>query len=359
MRLVFYHSTLQAGGAERTIARLSNYLATCGDEVTVVTADGQASFYSLKPEIRHVRLNTAQKSRNIVEAMRNNFRAVGQLRAVLEDLQPQVVVCFHPRYLLFSCLSRFGLGYAIIGSERANPYAWNTGFWDKMKKWIALCADGYLFQTAGARGYYLPPTQKKSILFPNMLEPELFVQAQKDWAERGGICAVGRLTKGKCFDDLLRAFALVHQNYPEAVLDLYGDGELREELETLSEALGLRNVVCFHGRSNRVMEEYAQHKIFVMTNESDGMPNVLMEAMASGCACVSTDCDFGPSELIRDGENGFLVPVHDADAIADRICRLLGDDELSRKLGQAAEGIRRTHSVSDGGEVFRRYIGNV
>ena len=93
-----------------------------------------------------------------------------------------------------------------------------------------------------------------------------------------------------------------------------------------------------------------------MTSRSEGMPNVLLEAMASGCACVSTDCDFGPSDLIVSGENGFLVPVHDVEAIAGRICALLEDDSLCEQTGRRARAIRETHDTACIGDQFYRYL---
>lgn len=356
MKLLFYHYSMQSGGAERTISLLSNYMAECGNEVVIVTMDDKPSFYPLHPKVQHTRLKTARQSRNILDSIKNNISAIKSIKTVFSSFCPEVVVCFQPNTLLFSWLVRGGMGYRIIGSERANPYLWNQSLWKKAKKWISLCADGYLFQTRGAQSYYSVRTQKKSIILGNMIQQEEFTRREMDWSQRKNICAVGRMSAEKCFDDLLHAFVFVLERYPEVHLDLYGEGPLRRDLENLCIELGLKNAVQFCGRNDQILDEYAKHKIFVLTSLSEGMPNVLMEAMASGCACVSTDCDFGPSELIHDGENGLLVPVHDVNAIAARLCRLLEDDVLCYKLGQSAQTIRQTHDVHQIGMLFRNYI---
>ncbi len=357
MRLLFFHSSMQAGGAERTIALLSDYAVRQGDSVTIVTMDERPPFYRLNPSITQIRLACSRQSRNVFEALQNNFRTYRAIKKVYRFQQPDFVICFGPNAILLSFLARRGMKYRIIGSERTNPYLSQSGFWNKSKKWISTICDGYLFQTEGARGYYPASTQRKSIILPNGIDSFLFEGNVLPWENREHICAVGRMDDWlKCFDDLLTAFSIVREKHPSVELNIYGDGILRTELEAMSARLGLQSSVIFHGRCSTVLEEYSKHKVFVMTSQLEGLPNVLMEAMASGCACVSTNCDFGPSELIHDGENGFLVPVHDVEAIAERLCALLEDDELSHRFGEAATEIRKTHDVECIGNVFRHYL---
>ncbi|MEF9988318.1 MAG: glycosyltransferase family 4 protein [Christensenella sp.] len=356
MKLLFFHYSMQAGGAERTIALLSDYAARQGDNVTIVTMDAEPSFYKLHPNISHICLKIGHQSENAMQGIANNGKALKAVKAAYRACNPDVVVCFGSNSILLSFLARGKMKYKIIGSERTNPYLSTRGFWNKSKKWISVFCDGFLFQTQGARNYYPAITKKKSIVLHNSLLSADFDSLNYPWEERSNICAVGRMDADKCFDDLLNAFAKVHRKYPKTQLDIYGDGPLRNELEALSVTLGLQTSVVFHGRSQTILQEYAGHKLFAMTSRLEGMPNVLVEALASGCACVAANCNFGPSELICDGENGFLVPVHDTDAMADRICRLLQDDTLCREFSQQAITIRKTHNIETIGKIFRDYI---
>lgn len=356
MNLLFLHYNMQSGGAERTIAILSNYAARQGDTVTIVTMDDQPSFYALHPGVTHNRLKVNRQSKNPLQSIEGNLRSIRKIKAVYSTCRPDAVVCFGPNTILLSFLARGGMRYKLIGSERTNPYLTVSGFWNKSKKWISTLCDGFLFQSEGARGFYPSSLQKKSLILPNCIVSADFSAYERPWEERRHLCAVGRMDANKCFDDLLIAFAKLHKQHPDVQLDLYGDGPLRVELEGLSTRLGLESSVVFHGRCRTILEEYAKHKLFAMASRLEGFPNVLMEALASGCACVAANCDFGPSELIRDGENGFLVPVHDPDAMADRLCRLLEDDTLCRRLSDSAISIRRTHDIAGIGVSFRSYL---
>ena len=356
MHILFFHYSMQSGGAERTIALLSNYASCHGDVVSIVTMDDQPSFYLLNPSINHMRLNICRNSINLFKAIEGNLRSIRKIKDAYLVFQPDVVVCFGPNSILLSFLARGGMKYKIIGSERANPFDSRSNFWSKNKRIISTLCDGFLFQTEGARAYYPLSIQNKSIVLPNSIAAADFEVLDSPWEERKNICAVGRMDEDKCFDDLITSFAKVHEKHPDLSLDLYGDGPLRHELKAMSANLGLEHFISFHGGCNRILEEYSKHKIFVMASRREGMPNVLMEALASGCACVSTDCDFGPSELIRDGDNGFLVPVHDTDAMAKKICLLLDDDTICQRFSKRAQLIRKTNDIEIIGGLFRNYL---
>lgn len=356
MNLLFFHYSMQYGGAERTIALLSNYVSSQGDVVTIVTMDEKPSVYPLHPSINHIRLNISRQSKNTFEAIERNLCSIKKIKAAYMARQPDVVVCFGPNSTLLSLLARGGMKYKIIGSERSNPFDSKSNFWSKSKRRISTLCDGFLFQTEGARAYYPLSIQNKSIVLPNSIAASDFGVLDRPWKERKDICAVGRMDEGKGFDDIINVFAKIHEKYPQVRLDLYGDGPCRLELEAMSAKLGLEQFIVFHGRCRSILEEYANHKIFVMASRREGMPNVLLEALASGCACVSTDCDFGPSELIRDGDNGFLVPVNDTDTMAGKICLLLDDDRICQMFSKRAQLIRKTNDIEIIGKVFYSYL---
>ena len=128
MNIVFFHSSMQAGGAERTIALLSDYAVRQGDTVTIVTIDDQASFYPVAPAVKHIRLNCIRHSANILEALRNNLHTISAIKEAYRADQPDTVICFGPNTILLSFLARGNMKYKIIGSERTNPYLFQSGF---------------------------------------------------------------------------------------------------------------------------------------------------------------------------------------------------------------------------------------
>ena len=359
MKIVFFHASLKAGGAERMIVLLSNYLASQGEDVTILTMDNSLSFYKLNKNVTHKPMGIAADSRNILEAVKHNLNALLILRKAVKEIRPQIAVGFATNTVLHLWLVKFGCYYKIIGSERSNPYAFVESFWNNNKKRIFSLCDGFIFQTKGAQTYYPNKLVRKSIILSNGIISNENIINDTPWNERKNICAVGRMDKHKCFDDLLKSFAIVNKKYPKILLNLYGDGPLKINLEKLSKKLGIQNVVTFHGKCDNMYSIYAKHKFFLMSSEEEGMPNVLMEALASGCACISTDCNFGPSELIENGRNGFLVPVHDVDLMAERIEMIIDDDFIAQSLSMESIKIRETHNIEIIGEKFHSFLKKV
>jgi glycosyltransferase involved in cell wall biosynthesis len=162
------------------------------------------------------------------------------------------------------------------------------------------------------------------------------------------VVSLGRLAPQKQLDHLLRAFALVLERVPDARLDLYGDGPSHDDLVALAAELQIAHAIRFLGRTDRALEAFASARVAVMTSLHEGLPLTLTEAMSVGTPFVAYDCNYGPAEVLRDGENGFLVPMGDVDTVADRIVRVLEDDRLARRLGRAARRVTKEFS-------FRRY----
>ena len=130
------------------------------------------------------------------------------------------------------------------------------------------------------------------------------------------------------------------------IIQLYGDGPLRAELQEYANKLGIDQFVRFEGLVSNVADRIAKAAIYVQTSDAEGMPNALMESMALGLACISTDCPCGgPAMLIEDGVDGCLVPVGDAGALAARLRTLMEDEQTARQIGaEAANKIRSRYN---------------
>lgn len=137
------------------------------------------------------------------------------------------------------------------------------------------------------------------------------------------VVAAGRLAPEKGFDDLIHAMRLVNQRTTRVKLAILGDGPLKADLQYQIDGLGLVDTVELIGFQPNPYKFFSKSKLFVLSSYSEGMPNVLVEAMACGCAVVSTDCPTGPREVLRDGQIGELVPVRSPGALADAILRTL------------------------------------
>ena len=137
------------------------------------------------------------------------------------------------------------------------------------------------------------------------------------------VVTAGTLTLRKGFTDLVHAIKALHDRGRPVRLAILGEGPMRGELEALVATLGLRDFTWMPGRIANPLKYFARSPVFVLSSYSEGLPNVLVEAMMCGCVPVATDCPTGPREVLQDGKYGFLVPMHDPEAMATAIGQAL------------------------------------
>lgn len=150
------------------------------------------------------------------------------------------------------------------------------------------------------------------------------------------VIAVGRLNQQKGFDMLIDAWKMVEEKNAEWKLDIFGEGELKEVLQKQIDTLGLQNI-ALRGYAKTIENEYLQSSIFVLASRYEGFGLVLLEAQAKGLPCVSFNCKEGPSEIIDDGINGYLVEQGNVKALAENLLKLIESNELRKKFGSMAQ----------------------
>lgn len=148
------------------------------------------------------------------------------------------------------------------------------------------------------------------------------------------VIAVGRLEWQKGFDRLMEAWQMVERMHPDWQLSIYGSGTLREALEHQIQELALRQVVI-HNFTPSIAEAYAESSVFVLSSRFEGFGLVLIEAMKAGLPCVTFDCPFGPSDVVVDGECGFVVTDGDIPQLARMLTRLIEDGNLRKQFSKA------------------------
>jgi glycosyltransferase involved in cell wall biosynthesis len=178
------------------------------------------------------------------------------------------------------------------------------------------------------------PFDRVTVIYNPVITSNLLEQAltpiTHPWFERGQppvILGVGQLALHKDFPTLLRAFALVRQVRPAKLLIL-GEGEERANLERLAIELGIQNDVSMPGFVDNPFAFMAKASVFVLSSAWEGLPTVLIEALACGCPVVATDCRSGPREILDNGRYGRLVPVGDHEALAKAILETLDNPDF-------------------------------
>jgi glycosyltransferase involved in cell wall biosynthesis len=198
-------------------------------------------------------------------------------------------------------------------------------------------ADGIVSVSRGAAEdlarYAGIPSESIKVVYSPVLKPGLFGQMTESishpFFQSEGVpvvLGVGRLTEPKNFPLLVEAFALLRQRMPSRLIIL-GEGEMRPVLEDLISTLGVRNDVSLPGFVPSPYPYMSRASVFVMSSMWEGLPGVLIEAMACGAPVVSTDCPSGPSEILDGGRYGHLVPVGNPQALADAIESSLRGDQ--------------------------------
>ena len=147
--------------------------------------------------------------------------------------------------------------------------------------------------------------------------------------------------------------------YPDYILEIYGSGSEKEKLILLANELDIDKNVSFMGARTDAIIQASSASCYVMSSAFEGMPNALLEAMAVGLPCVSTDCPNGPAELIEDGVNGILVPVGDDEKLAEAILKMLDDKDFAELCGNRAREILKSHSVEFVARKYSDFIAEV
>lgn len=331
-KAILYIDSMQRGGAQRVMSVLSGFLSNRGVYTILVNdiiPDESKAEYSLDSRVHRVFLDRNRKpGRN-----KNIARVIG-LRRLVNEENPDVVLSFMgpPNYRML--LATIGMRCRKVVSVRNDPYReYGTG----IKKWIAgfvfRFADGCVFQTEQASEYFPATVQKKGRIIFNPVDPSFFNTAWK--GEDKTILSVGRLYPQKNHVLLLNAFAQVHKKHPEYKLKICGKGSEENNLKEMASKLRIDSFVSFMGEVGNVIDELKQGSCFVLSSDYEGLPNALMEAMAVGIPVISTDCPCGgPHTLIRNNENGILVPCGNANGLADAIEEVISNKEKRIRLGQ-------------------------
>ena len=180
---------------------------------------------------------------------------------------------------------------------------------------------------------------RQTFVIPNAV---LQLPKQVNTLDNKKVLMVARYNDAKGYHYMVEAWQKVYQRHPDWILNVYGSGELHNDVLRLIQEHHLSNSMILHEPVDNIMEQYLDSSIYVMSSRYEAFPMVLLEAMACGVPCVSFDCPWGPRNIIRHGEDGLLVDYLDSQALADGICRLIEDASLRKLMGaKAHQNIQR------------------
>lgn len=331
MKIVFLSYLHGFGGAEKQNVMLANAMANRGHDVTLISICADNNCYQLDRRVKYLFLP---------DRKRNALRLITRYRDIkkkLVEIKPDVTVSFWFQSAYLTALMRKNITGKVIYSERGDP---GDKEYSGMLGWIRRLTlpriDGFVFQSKGAQRYFNKTVQSRSTIIPNpvFVKKEDFPEVKE---RKKKIVTVGRLHPQKNQKLLIDAFSLIVNQIPEYTLEIYGDGELKDELQRQINELHLADKVFLKGTSKKIHELIYDASLFVLSSDYEGIPNTLLEAMALGIPCISTDCrPGGAREVIDDGKNGIIVPISDAEKLAMNILDLLSNRDYAERLTRQA-----------------------
>ena len=345
MKIVYTIAGLyRPAGMERVLSEKASRLAAAGHDITIVTTEqeGRPVAFPLSENVRTADLGIGYESDNgrlLSKLIHHPWRVLAhriRLSKLLKQLRPDITIslfCHDERFLPsikdgskkvlevhFSAFKRIQYGrgglWGILDRIRAK---------NDLK--VVRRFDKFVVLTSEDREYWGSP--ENAVVIPNPVPFKVDTPAA---LTEKRVAAVGRLAWQKGFDRLIEAWKKVSPNAPGWELSIFGDGELRGELEKMAEGLPVK----FHGNVADPEEIYRNSSIIALTSHYEGLPMVLLEAEAYGIPAVSFDCKCGPSDIIRNSENGLLVKEGDVDGFAEALLSLIDDSEKRLTMGTAA-----------------------
>ncbi len=376
---------LNVGGPTLNVAYLTKGLAPLGYETTLVTGrigsnEGSMDYVASEAGVRPLYIGSLQRNLSLFADFGALLRLVGLIRSQRPDV-------LHTHTAKAGALGRA----AALLSGRARPgvvvHTYHghvlTGYFSPLMSRLFLGVERFLAHSTDVLVAVSPEVrddlvdlgvapESKFVVVRLGLDLDQRIAAPEDARDRVReelsvapdqllVAWLGRMTEIKRVDDLLRAFADLRGRGVDAVLALVGDGPNRDGLEQLAERLGITDAVRFTGFRRDVGSIYRASDVVALSSANEGTPVSLIEALAAGCAVVTTDVG-GAVDVLDGGRVGFLVPAGDTKAFADRLEDLVRQPELRHEFGAAGrEHVLARYSVDrlvrDVDRLYRRLLG--
>lgn len=340
-KILIFADSFTGYGAEHMQMWVGNGLSELGHEVCFCSVYDKDKNNYIINKSPFCSLNLERNRSGLYQYIIYYLLGVKRLVSLCKSYHFDYVITFKENPMTLVLLARLFCNICHIHSERDDPYYRDT-FPSKIKMWLYRFTSIIVFQTTGARDFFSESIKHKSVIIHNPAIPSNtlwdYNKAEKT------IVNIGRLDiKYKRQDLLIKAFDEVHTEFQDYRLVFVGDGEDRSYLENLACKLGIREKVDFCGKLPDASKSLSNAGIFVLTSDTEGIPNVLIEALAAGVPSVATDCSPGGAKLlIENYTNGLLVNRGDAHGLAEAIKYVLNNHDVQIYMSaNAIQSIKR------------------
>lgn len=341
-----------AGGAERQITLLANVLSKRGHEIHFLVLSEFSKRYPLSDKV--IVHDLTDYDRNPIHPIIGRYRA---LRKVYAEVMPDITIHYNLQSAYLTLAMPRKVYNKAIYSERGDPYDKEySGLLGVIRDWTVKYVDGIVFQSEGARDFFNEKIRRKSMIIHNSVEVPVDKYPMPEFRTKQ-IVSAGRLHEQKNFTLLIDAFAKIADKIPEYKLVIYGDGDLRMQLQNQISGYKLNHRISLLPACNDLWDKIRTASLFVLSSDYEGMPNALMEAMALGIPCISTDCRPGGARtLIEDGVNGFVVPRMDVDTLSEKMLFVIDNPNMAKIISEGGRQISITHNEKNTFDRWEKYL---
>lgn len=339
MKIVLVIAQLGPGGAEKVMSIMANYFINLGHSVSLVTIGNSDAFYKLDAGVKLIPLNAAKPSSSFIKSGLNIINRLWKLCKAVKRERPDIAISFMTETNIISIIAGKLCKVPVIVSERTNPWEHPlNGITIKLRTLLYKTAAALVTQTQESKHYYdkILKSDNIYVIHNPIVLHEYAIDKTNTFTDNKIILNIGRLSQEKGQDILIDAFSQAKASN-EWKLWIVGEGNNRDALQRQIDKLNLSEKVLLLGRQKDIKGYLEKVSVYVHSSRYEGFPNALLEAMAMGKPCISTDCPTGPSELLNDGENGLLVPTENPLALSIAIDRLAEENELRTMLGKQAQ----------------------
>jgi GalNAc-alpha-(1->4)-GalNAc-alpha-(1->3)-diNAcBac-PP-undecaprenol alpha-1,4-N-acetyl-D-galactosaminyltransferase len=354
-KIVLILPSLTSGGMERVMTELAFYFANFESlDLSFICLTKGEKFYNLPNNISFYEPEFYYKNYNRFLFTMKTYRF---LRKQLRSIGSGIVLSFSGRYNSFVLLASLGLKFNVYISERTSPLASYGKGLDLLNPIIYRMAKGIIAQTIYAKEKIYERTRHKNIkVIGNPIRRIENDEGLSKNIRENIILNVGRFIKSKNQELLIEYFAKINPDNWKLVF--LGDGPCLNQAKKKAEELNISEKIFFMGAVKNIDDYYRKSKIFAFTSTLEGFPNALGEALSAGLACISFNCISGPSDLISNEINGFLVENNDHNDYLTKLKRLIKSHSLRSEFGKQALIHIKNFSHNKIGKEYKNFLLN-
>ena len=333
MKIVFLCYNLINGGAQRVVSVFSNFLVRDHDIIIVVKAR-EKNEYHIESQVKVISLENMIDGNNAVS---REIKTVKVLRNIFKEEKPDHIISFLG-YETEAYIATRGLSVKFITAIRNSPWSSPAKLKKRvLRNLIVALSDACMVQNTGQMKYFPDFIRKKQFVISNPVNEEYINCDPHRYRQIQRVVTLGRLREQKNHILLIDAFAKVcNKINMEIYLEIYGIGPMKNKLLERIAYHHLEDRIKIFPFTANALAVYQSADMFILSSDYEGMPNALLEAMAVGLPCISTDCRTGPSDMINDGVEGYLVPVGDVDLLSSKMLEIITSEDLAYEFGTRA-----------------------